>query len=130
MADVVVGEHYLPAHTLIVPQISCALHDPNVFPNPTQFRPERFLDEKTGLLKRVDEFIPFSLGKRQCVGEFLSYILFPWCYLKRIQASPWRRWSCFSSRRTSSKRLRYNRGVTVHVWQGLNSPRIPDTRIR
>uniref|UniRef100_A0A915D5T3 Cytochrome P450 n=1 Tax=Ditylenchus dipsaci TaxID=166011 RepID=A0A915D5T3_9BILA len=32
--------------------------------------PERFLENEQ--LKKVEEFIPFSLGKRQCIGESLA----------------------------------------------------------
>jgi len=34
-----------------------------IFPNPLRFEPERFLDDQ-GQLKRIEEFIPFSIGKR------------------------------------------------------------------
>uniref|UniRef100_A0A914I086 CYtochrome P450 family n=1 Tax=Globodera rostochiensis TaxID=31243 RepID=A0A914I086_GLORO len=50
--------------TCIVPQIS-------VFPEPERFNPDRFLDED-GKLRRCDELIPFSIGKRQCIGESMA----------------------------------------------------------
>ena len=36
--------------------------DPQFFPNPTQFRPERFLMED-GKFKRIEQFMPFGTGK-------------------------------------------------------------------
>ena len=35
------------------------------------FRPQRFLDE-AGNVKRDEHFIPFSIGRRQCLGETLA----------------------------------------------------------
>ncbi|KAI6240350.1 hypothetical protein M3Y99_00467000 [Aphelenchoides fujianensis] len=59
------------ARALVIPQISVPMIDPQVFPEPQRFNPDRFIDER-GQLKRVDEFTPFSLGKRQCPGESLA----------------------------------------------------------
>ncbi|KAL3073146.1 hypothetical protein niasHT_035422 [Heterodera trifolii] len=69
--DVKVRGHLLPKGTSIVPQISCVLYDEKVFPEPRLFKPERFL-EGDGTLRRVDELIPFSVGKRYCAGESLA----------------------------------------------------------
>ncbi|CAB3404770.1 unnamed protein product [Caenorhabditis bovis] len=56
---------------LVIPQISILMNDPEFFPDPHTFNPDRFL-ESTGNLKRIDEFLPFSIGRRQCLGESLA----------------------------------------------------------
>jgi cytochrome P450 len=44
-------------------------YDPKIFPAPTTFRPERWLEDP-----RLDKYlVPFSRGSRQCVGMNLAY---------------------------------------------------------
>ncbi|KAH7724312.1 Protein CYP-33C1 [Aphelenchoides avenae] len=69
---ITVGGYLIPEGTTILPQISMVLTDEKIFPEPHLFKPERFINESTGDLKKVDELIPFSLGKRQCLGESLA----------------------------------------------------------
>ncbi|KAH7709062.1 Protein CYP-33C1 [Aphelenchoides avenae] len=65
MRDVELNGHKLPKGTYVVPQISA------IFPEPEKFKPERFLDEE-GKLRKIDAFVPFSVGKRVCAGEGLA----------------------------------------------------------
>uniref|UniRef100_A0A915DKD4 Cytochrome P450 n=1 Tax=Ditylenchus dipsaci TaxID=166011 RepID=A0A915DKD4_9BILA len=50
--------------------ISSVLYDEKIFAEPNKFMPERFIEN--GQLKKCEELIPFSLGKRQCLGESLA----------------------------------------------------------
>ncbi|KAI1710509.1 cytochrome p450 domain-containing protein [Ditylenchus destructor] len=69
--DVTVDGYFFPKGTTIAPQVSAVLYDDQVFKEASKFNPTRFLDEK-GQLVRCDELIPFSVGKRQCLGESLA----------------------------------------------------------
>ncbi|KAI6198696.1 CYtochrome P450 family [Aphelenchoides besseyi] len=61
----------LPKGTTVIPQMSTLFVDPMVFPNPLEFNPSRFIDDE-GQLKHCNEMIPFSLGRRSCIGESLA----------------------------------------------------------
>ncbi|XP_062563221.1 probable cytochrome P450 9f2 [Armigeres subalbatus] len=43
-------------------------HDPQYFPNPGQFDPERFSDENRGKI-RMGTYLPFGIGPRNCIGS-------------------------------------------------------------
>ncbi|CAK5104740.1 unnamed protein product [Meloidogyne enterolobii] len=60
---------------MVLPQISITMNDSAYFYEPEKFNPERFIEiNKFGelMLKKVDAFLPFSIGKRQCLGESLA----------------------------------------------------------
>jgi cytochrome P450 len=43
--------------------------DPNIFPDPTVFKPERWLDDEEKVAKMKQSFIPFLIGPRACIGR-------------------------------------------------------------
>jgi cytochrome P450 family 110 len=56
--------------TVLVGCIYLVHHRPDLYPNPKQFQPERFLEKKFSSY----EFIPFGGGARRCIGEALAML--------------------------------------------------------
>ncbi|XP_072045010.1 cytochrome P450 2J4-like [Amphiura filiformis] len=77
--DTTLGPYTVPKGSIVVPNLWAVHHDPDLWPNPDEFNPERFLDEN-GALQEKDELIPFATGRRICPGEHLAkmelYIFF------------------------------------------------------
>ncbi|XP_072039124.1 cytochrome P450 2J4-like [Amphiura filiformis] len=69
--DTKIGDYDVPKGSIIVSNLWAVHNDPNIWTEPDQFRPERFLDED-GKLRHREEFIPFSAGHRVCLGENLA----------------------------------------------------------
>ncbi|XP_072040946.1 cytochrome P450 2J4-like [Amphiura filiformis] len=61
----------IPKNTMIMSNIWAIHHDPATWTDPEIFRPERFI---TGdkLANQPEEYLPFSTGRRVCLGENLA----------------------------------------------------------
>ncbi|MFN5514332.1 MAG: cytochrome P450, partial [Cyanobacteriota bacterium] len=58
----------IPAGTVLAGSIYLTHRDPQIYPQPEQFRPERFLEQNFSPY----EFIPFGGGSRRCIGMALA----------------------------------------------------------
>ncbi|CAF2042713.1 hypothetical protein HID58_033838 [Brassica napus] len=69
----VVGGYAIPKDTKVFINVWSIQRDPNVWENPTEFRPERFLDNKSCDFTGTDySFLPFGSGRRICAGVALA----------------------------------------------------------
>jgi cytochrome P450 len=69
--DVQVGGYMIPKNTTVIPNIYSVHRNSDYWPDPDEFRPERFIDDE-GKVFGKDRIISFSLGKRSCTGESLA----------------------------------------------------------
>lgn len=103
-APVTLGDIEVPAGVLASPAIYLTHSDPEIYPNPAEFRPERFLGGRA----HPAEYYPFGGGARRCLGAPLALFelrLVLGTILSEFEVLP-------CDRRTT--RLRYSRrNVTV-----------------
>ncbi|XP_066294391.1 cytochrome P450 2U1-like [Branchiostoma lanceolatum] len=62
----------IPAKTQVLSNIWSAQMDPEFWPDPDKFDPRRFLDCNGRVVSRPESFLPFSTGRRVCLGEQLA----------------------------------------------------------
>ncbi|KAF6339718.1 hypothetical protein mRhiFer1_008002 [Rhinolophus ferrumequinum] len=87
--DIEVQGFRIPKGTPLVFNLSSVLKDETVWKKPFRFHPEHFLDAQGHFVKH-SAFMPFSAGRRSCLGEPLARMelfLFFTCLLQRFSFS-------------------------------------------
>uniref|UniRef100_A0A6G1SE89 Cytochrome P450 3A4 n=1 Tax=Aceria tosichella TaxID=561515 RepID=A0A6G1SE89_9ACAR len=67
--DVTVNGMFLPKGSFVMPSTYSIHHDPNIWPEPDEFKPERWRDPSS---YHPAAFMGFGLGPRNCVGGKLA----------------------------------------------------------
>ncbi|XP_048746820.1 steroid 17-alpha-hydroxylase/17,20 lyase-like [Ostrea edulis] len=73
ICDSQIGGYDIPKDTMVIINHWALHHDPKYWKDPEKFDPHRYLDEN-GKMKpaRPDSWLPFSAGRRVCLGETLA----------------------------------------------------------
>ncbi|KAM9358031.1 cytochrome P450 2J2-like [Symphorus nematophorus] len=69
--DTTLDKYTIPKGTLVMPTLNSVLHDESMWETPYTFNPQHFLDQD-GKFRKREAFLPFSAGKRVCLGEQLA----------------------------------------------------------
>ncbi|XP_041814155.1 cytochrome P450 2K1-like isoform X1 [Chelmon rostratus] len=69
--DITFQGHFIKKGTAVCPLLASVLYDESEWEKPHSFYPAHFLDKDGKFVKR-DAFMPFSAGRRVCLGESLA----------------------------------------------------------
>merc|ERR1712038_1874331 len=62
----------IPKNAHVIPLLHAVHMDPEVWDQPEELRPERFLNEDQTAVRKPDHFMPFGVGQRMCLGDQLA----------------------------------------------------------
>ncbi|KAI1299636.1 Cytochrome P450 2J6 [Halotydeus destructor] len=74
LSTVVVNGVTLPEGATVIPNLWSAHHDSKVWNKPDEFNPLNFYDESSRTVINKDMLVPFSYGRRNCVGQVLGQV--------------------------------------------------------
>ncbi|XP_040919205.1 cytochrome P450 2K1-like isoform X2 [Toxotes jaculatrix] len=88
--DVTFQGYFIKEGTTVFPLLTSVLYDESEWESPHTFNPSHFLDRESKFVRR-DAFMPFSAGRRVCLGESLAKMelfLFFTSLLQRFRFTP------------------------------------------
>ncbi|RXW17420.1 hypothetical protein EST38_g8447 [Candolleomyces aberdarensis] len=62
------NDYTVPAGTMVIPSFFNSLHDPSVYPEPEEFRPERWLEPNGLANANPKNYLVFGSGPHRCIG--------------------------------------------------------------
>ncbi|XP_070556484.1 cytochrome P450 1A1-like [Ptychodera flava] len=89
--NTVIGGYNIPKGTQIWTNLWSLHMDEKYWKEPEKFCPERFLDDEGNVQKRQESYLPFSAGRRMCLGEILArnnLFLILTCLFQQFTLSP------------------------------------------
>ncbi|KAF6171408.1 hypothetical protein GIB67_009549 [Kingdonia uniflora] len=87
--DVHVGKHFVPAGTTAMVNMWAITHDENIWSNPNEFKPERFMEEDMSIMGSDLRLAPFGSGRRVCPGKAMGWVTVQLWLAQMLQSFKW-----------------------------------------
>lgn len=71
MRDIAIDGYRVQAGTLALVSVIALHHDPDLWPDPLAFNPDRFASAESAARRRWD-YLPFGAGPRRCLGDHFA----------------------------------------------------------
>ena len=72
--QVEIGGVSYPPGVVLIASAYLVHHDPDIYPQPNAFRPERFLESEGGKAPGTYTWLPFGGGRRRCLGASFAML--------------------------------------------------------
>ena len=107
--------------TIMVP-IATMHRDPELWPDPHEFRPERFLQGIGPALRHPLAFLPFSAGPRNCIGQQFAMLEARVVLAILLQRLEWELDPTYQHSPEQTITLRPRYGMPMRVWARSAAP--------
>lgn len=87
--DTSIGRHFIPAGTTAMVNMWAITHDAQVWPDPNEFKPERFIKEDVPIMGSDLRLAPFGSGRRVCPGKAMGLATVELWLARLLQSFSW-----------------------------------------
>ncbi|XP_068640405.1 geraniol 8-hydroxylase-like [Aristolochia californica] len=81
--------YQVPKHCIVFVNVWGMARDPKVWPEPYEFRPDRFVGKNIDIKGQDFEILPFGTGRRSCVGMPLGHRMVHYSLASLLHAFEW-----------------------------------------
>lgn len=83
-------DYTVPANSMLIPSIYPSLHDPSVYPEPEELKPERWLDPEGLANSNPRQYLVFGSGPHRCIGLEYAMMNIAICISNAVMLMDWK----------------------------------------
>ncbi|TXG51628.1 hypothetical protein EZV62_024152 [Acer yangbiense] len=87
--DTNIGDHFIPAGSTAMVNMWSITHDEKMWPQPNEFKPERFVEEDVSIMGSNLKLAPFGSGRRVCPGKAMGLATVELWLAQLLQSFKW-----------------------------------------